>query len=455
MLTTLYHQHVAQKLDLFQDILLSTGYSEMIIASGNPRLQFQDDIAYPFKANPYFKEWLPLNKRPGCFLHLIAGHLKPRLYLLCTEDIWHTAPQALPDNWGAPFNIIEYETPDDLRPHLNIEGGEQAYIGEANEFGLAPEHCNSQTLLNPINYQRRSKTLYEQACVREANRLAAPAHQAAYQAFMEGASERGICAAYLNACNQMESDMPYPIIAAINEHAAVLHHYRLDTKAPEQKRSFLIDAGVDVNGYASDISRTYAYDENSEFADMVRVMDGKQDELVRAGQPDKSHINLNLLSHLKIAEVLAEFNLIKVTPQTAVETGITKTFYPHSLGHYLGTNVHDKGGRLANSNGDSIAAPEQFPKLGNTTPIVKNQIHTIEPGLYFIPALLNKLRTTRESAMINWNRVDAFIPYGGIRIEDNIIVHDDGRLENLTRNAFAQPADTQEPAPAAVLSTAL
>jgi Xaa-Pro dipeptidase len=70
--------------------------------------------------------------------------------------------------------------------------------------------------------------------------------------------------------------------------------------------------------------------------------------------------------------------------------------------------------------------------------MVANQIHTVEPGLYFIPSLLDKVRGGEHAAKFNWSRVDEFIPFGGIRIEDNIVVHQDGRLENLTRDAFAE-----------------
>ncbi|MBT6593313.1 MAG: Xaa-Pro dipeptidase, partial [Porticoccaceae bacterium] len=62
--------------------------------------------------------------------------------------------------------------------------------------------------------------------------------------------------------------------------------------------------------------------------------------------------------------------------------------------------------------------------------------HTVEPGVYFIPALLEKLRQGGQASKINWSRVDDFLPFGGIRIEDNIIIQADGSLENLTRNAF-------------------
>ena len=68
--------------------------------------------------------------------------------------------------------------------------------------------------------------------------------------------------------------------------------------------------------------------------------------------------------------------------------------------------------------------------------MVANQIHTVEPGVYFIPALLEKLRQGEHGSKVNWSRVEDFIPFGGIRIEDNIVVHGDGSLENLTRDAF-------------------
>lgn len=436
MLLDLFKKHVAEKVAIFQDILPATGYNELLIASGKVHVQFQDDMFYPFKANPYFKEWLPLNKRQECFLHLVQGLEKPRLYLLCTEDIWHTPPQSLPTGWDAPFDVVEYETSAELHKYLKPDTGGLVYIGEHNEFGFPVERCNPQAVLNQIDYRRRCKTRYEQACVREANRLAAPAHRAAREAFFAGASELDICSAYLAACNRSENDMPYPVIAGLNEHAAVLHHFMLDKQAPPEHRGFLIDAGVDYNGYAADITRTYAFEQDCEFAEMIEVMDQKQRELVSAGAIGKSNIDLHRLSHVKVAEVLEQFDIVTVSVEAALDAGITTTFYPHGLGHGLGVNVHDKGGQLANADGETIPAPVDYPRLRNTTPMVANQIHTVEPGLYFIPALLDKLRNTRSAKDINWDRVNAFIPYGGIRIEDNIIVHEDGRLENLTRDAF-------------------
>lgn len=431
----LYQRHIDEKVERFQTILNATDYHELVIGSGETKMQFQDDMAYSFKANPYFREWVPLATRAGCYLQITRDLEKPRLFLLAVEDIWHTAPESLPAGFEQAFEVIEYASIEEVKKFLS--DGVTAFINETNQLEVVPEHWNPQAVLHQIDYQRRGKTPYEQESVREANRRAVPAHRAAQQAFMAGASEVQIAAAYLTACDCRESEMPYGIIAGVNEHAAVLHHHNL-FKQPQPPRSFLIDAGVEVNGYASDITRTYAYDGGSDFAAMIALMDIKQQELVAAGGIGESPVDLHVLSQHKIAEILVEFGLLKLSPEEAVAKEIVSLFYPHGLGHHLGCNVHDKGSQLANAQGDIIPPNKKYPKLRAASPMVANQIHTVEPGLYFIPAFLDRLKAGEHAGVINWSLIDEFLPYGGIRIEDNIIVHQDGSLENLTRQAFAQ-----------------
>lgn len=438
---SLYRLHVNEKLSRFQAILAATGFSEIIISSGESKTQFQDDMSYPFKANPYFKEWTPLNRRIGSFLQITASASKPRLYLLCAEDIWHTARQSLPEGFADALEVVEYETQEQLTGLLNIEKGSDsvALISELNTFDVLADCWNPQSVLNQIDYQRCSKTVYEQHCVREANRLAVPAHRAAYQAFMGGLSELEICAAYYQASETSESEMPYGVIAGLNEHAAVLHHFNLDKQRPKIPRSFLLDAGIDYHGYASDITRTYAFNPTCEFADMIRSMDEKQLQMVAAGAIGKSPVALHEMTLRKIAEILHEFKILTVSVEEALETNmIHHLFLPHGLGHHLGCNVHDKGGNLASAQGDLMPPVEKYPTMRHTAPMVANQVYTVEPGLYFIPSRLESFRQEKSAKYLNWSRIETFIPFGGIRIEDNIILHADGQLENLTRNAFSQ-----------------
>ena len=449
-ISTYYAQHIAEKIQRFQVILAEAGFDEVIIASGDTRLQFQDDLAYPFKANPYFREWAPLNRRAGCYLHIHRNSSKPSLYLLNTEDIWHTARQCLPPGYDHALTIIEYQTLDEVKENLGLAAGKasqtMALVSEENVFACA-DHCwNPPALLHRIDYQRCRKTLYEQHCVRQANRLAVPAHRAAQQAFMAGHGEREICAAYYAASHSCESDMPYSVIVGINEHAAVLHHNNLDKHRPETPRSLLLDAGIDFQGYASDITRTYAFDPSSEFAEMINCLDEKQQALAAAGGIGKTPVELHTLAQRNIAELLLAFGLITGSVDAALETGLVDTFFPHGLGHHLGCSVHDKGGQIANAQGDCLPPNQQYPKLRTLAPMVANQVYTVEPGVYFIPSKLADCRKGGSASLVNWPRVEAFIKYGGIRIEDNLMLHSDGQLENMTRDAFAADMSPKVPA---------
>ena len=94
--------------------------------------------------------------------------------------------------------------------------------------------------------------------------------------------------------------------------------------------------------------------------------------------------------------------------------------------------MHDVGGHTGDDRGTPNPPPSNHPFLRCTRQIEARQVFTIEPGLYFIDSLLAKLKGSEQSKYINWNVVDAFKPFGGIRIEDNIIVHRE-RNENMTR----------------------
>ncbi|MFK7887939.1 MAG: M24 family metallopeptidase, partial [Gammaproteobacteria bacterium] len=106
-------------------------------------------------------------------------------------------------------------------------------------------------------------------------------------------------------------------------------------------------------------------------------------------------------------------------------------------GHYLGLQVHDVGGFMGNESGTHVAPPEAYPTLRLTRTVEASHVMTIEPGLYFIRQLLEPVRQGKSSANVNWALVDELYPFGGIRIEDNVVVTA-GSPRNLTREAFAQ-----------------
>jgi Xaa-Pro dipeptidase len=150
---------------------------------------------------------------------------------------------------------------------------------------------------------------------------------------------------------------------------------------------------------------------------------------VRAGQ---SYVELHEEAHRMIGRVLCDLEISKVSPEETFERGHTRVFFPHGLGHHLGIQVHDVGGRQVAAAGDQQDPPGIYPYLRTTRDLAEGHVVTIEPGLYFIPMLLAPLREGSHGADFDWDLIDSLTPCGGIRIEDDVLVTADGP-EDLTR----------------------
>ena len=133
--------------------------------------------------------------------------------------------------------------------------------------------------------------------------------------------------------------------------------------------------------------------------------------------------------------VLKDFGVITVSPEAAVATGVSAAFFPHGLGHPIGLQVHDVAG-FQDEDGQLIPRPEGHPFLRMTRTLAPGMVVTIEPGIYFIPTLLAKLREKPQAKAVDWKRIGHFLPFGGVRIEDEVHCTA-GEPENLTRDAFA------------------
>ena len=139
---------------------------------------------------------------------------------------------------------------------------------------------------------------------------------------------------------------------------------------------------------------------------------------------------------LAIAGLLKDWGLVRGDPDELFETGVSATFFPHGLGHFLGIQVHEVGGFFADATGAEISPPEKFPHLRLLRTLEADQVLTIEPGIYFIDSLLDKLRAEPVAKAVNWKLIDQLKKFGGIRIEDNVVVTSSG-AENLTRQEFS------------------
>jgi Xaa-Pro dipeptidase len=427
-----YPQHIQELQSRTREAILREGIDGLIIHSGQSKRLFLDDNNYPFKANPQFKAWLPIVDNPNCWL-IVNGTDKPKLVFYRPKDFWHKVPPEPNDFWAEHFDIVLLGQANAVEKHLPYDKRKYAYVGEYIEVAkaLGFDLVNPDRVMHYLHYQRAYKTDYEMHCMREANRLAVDGHRAAEIAFRQGLSEFDINLAYLCAIRQGDNEVPYNNIIALNENAAILHYTELDSQAPVESRSFLIDAGASFHGYAADITRTYCHVENN-FSELVQAMHGVTLSLAEQLKPGVAYTDIHVAAYKKIAELLSQFNIVNLNANDIVAEKIVSTFFPHGIGHFLGLQVHDVAGHAADDRGTPNPAPEEHPFLRTTRNIEPRQVFTIEPGLYFIDSLLAELKGSTQSKYINWDVIDSFRPYGGIRIEDNIIVHRD-RNENMTR----------------------
>jgi Xaa-Pro dipeptidase len=434
----LYARHIETRQSEVDAILSELGYDSLLIHSGRAEMRLFDDQAPPLRAHAPFVAWVPQPFAEDCLLELRVGR-KPRLWFVQPRDFWHVAPEPPADWWAQSLDIERVESAAAWRDCFK-QAGAVAVLGRERDLAdlLDGADLNPALLLARLDEVRTRKTAWERDCIAQANRRAARAHLAAAQAFESGASELEIHLAYLAAANQDQDQLPYNSIVALNEHGAVLHYQHRAPLAPASHRSFLIDAGADVYGYAADITRTWTLPEYSEFDDLIEAVERLQLKLCEQMRPGTSYVDLHREAHLGIAAILEQAGLVRMAPEDMVESGVSSHFLPHGLGHFIGVQVHDVAGKVS-PEGQALPAPEAFPFLRLTRVLEAGNVLTVEPGLYFIPMLLDKLKASGYSDRVDWAGIDRLRPFGGIRIEDNVLVSE-AEPVNFSRQAFAELA---------------
>lgn len=423
-LLSLQVDHVGILQRRYEQVLEKQGYDSLLISSGAAPVRYGDDQAWQFQGYGPFLHWTGLAGFEHAWL-LIRKDRKPLLSLYQPVDFWHASLDLAQEPWLAELEVCFSES----RSAPELPGVDRlAVIGDPSLLaGVAGEH-NPGDLCAALDETRVHKTGYEIACLAQANRLAIEGHRAARDAFLAGASEFEINLAYQRATQQREVDAPYNSIIGVNEHAGTLHYQYYDTVPPARSRSLLIDAGVRYRGYCSDITRTTAGLGEGRFASLIQGLEQLQFRLYSMVAPGVDYLDIHRKTHLGIAALLNAAGLVSdLSDEDMVAEGITRAFFPHGIGHFLGVQVHDVAGK-------PVTPPADAPFLRLMRTLEPGMVVTIEPGLYFIPSLLEPLISGPLGHHINRPLMEELQGCGGIRIEDNVVVTDSGH-RNLTREA--------------------
>jgi len=434
-----YQDHIATLLKRYEYLMqMLAGAEGILLHSGIDRTYYQDDQDTPFRAFGHFNHWLPVN-RPNQVLLVRPGR-RPVYFQVIPEDYWNEQAVNTASWWAESFDIVQLGRPEQIKAELDQLQG-LVFLGEPECFaaflGIKPDLINPQSCLDYLDYHRAYKQPYEVTQLRTANQLALVGHQAAASCFLDGGSEYDIHLAYLQACQVLEHETPYTNIVAVNEKAAILHYQNKRRYANSEQhldnQVLLLDAGCRVNAYCSDITRTTCSAHvHPIFKQLLTGMEHLQQQIIALIRPGLPFSELHHIALELVGQLLIDNDIIKCGLEEAMDAQLPAVFLPHGLGHLLGIQVHDVGGWLINPDGKQQTPPEHLLYLRNTRTLEESMVCTIEPGIYFIPLLLDKVISDTKGALLNQHLITELLPLGGIRIEDNIHVTSNG-VTNLTR----------------------
>jgi Xaa-Pro aminopeptidase len=292
---------------------------------------------------------------------------------------------------------------------------------------------SSEELKRAIISQRSIKSAEEIEEIELAlNQVTGPMHVMAMQKARTGIYEYEIVAEMQRMAIAKGLEFAYPIICSVR--GETLHNESYHNRL-QKDQLLLIDSGVESPlHYASDITRTTPVDGkfNTRQKEIYSIVLKAQSEAIDAIQPNAKYIDIHLLAAKQITYGLTELGLMKGNAEEAVQSGAHALFFPHGLGHMMGLDVHDMedlGEDLVGYDKETQRSTQfgtAYLRMGKT--LQPGNVITVEPGIYFIPPLMDKWRSEKKfTDFINYDRLSAYYSFGGVRIEDNVMITSDGK----------------------------
>jgi Xaa-Pro aminopeptidase len=389
----------------------------LVGAGGEIHVPGRADITYPFVAHSEYY-WLTDRNRPGGVLAFDPG------------EGWvdFAAPVTVADRlWSGVADETESPTTDDLATWL--QAGDRArravWLGVPTAgVPAAGGDQLTERLRLQLSAVRRPKDAVELERMRAAQQATKHAFAAAAGLIADGLTERQLqieleAAAFRHGA----AAMGYDTIIGSGPNAAVLH-FMPTARVMRRGELVLIDAGAERLGYVSDITRTFCVggvmsETQRELHAIVHAAHRAASERVAPGVEWRE---VHRTAALAIADGLAAAGILRAGgggPESLVESGAVGLFFPHGIGHLVGLGVRDAGEPLYERRHE----PPPYPNLRIDLPLQPGMVVTVEPGVYFVPALLqDPERRARHRDEVDWDRVDRMLGFGGIRIEDNLLV---------------------------------
>ena len=388
----------------------------VLIGAGNPigKPGGQDQV-YPFIPHPQYY-WLTGSRRWGGVLAFDPDDGWTHFVRLVTdaERLWE----------GGGENVVG-EDVERLTTWLSARKDQKMVSLGISVEGIDSVSDLAQEMGLRLDGMRRHLDGAELVLLGKAVLATDAGHRKAREIIQPGITERQVQIALEAEMRRCGADeMGYGSIVGAGEHAAVLHFDPGD-RVIAGDDLVLIDAGGSVLGYTADVTRTYPAGET--FNTQQQAI---YDIVLQAELEAISHCRVGVEWHAVhtvaarvMADGLRDLGILKGNTDTLLETGAIALFFPHGVGHMVGLGVRGVGGRAPGRDGSEMYCGA---RIRVDLPLAKDFVMTVEPGIYFVPALLNdpeKRKAYRD--MVAWDLVDTWRAVGGVRIEDNVLITND------------------------------
>lgn len=303
-----------------------------------------------------------------------------------------------------------------------------------NLLGVHPNESKSsasEALIKAVVSLREIKTAEELVEIEAAVNTTGRMHLAAMGMARPGMGEAEIAAALYREVIGTEAWVSFPPIATV--HGEILHaeHY---SNSLDSGKLFLCDCGAEsAMKYAGDMTRTFPVDSTftQKQREIYQIVLDAEIQAAAALKPGIAYRDMHLLAARVITDGLKSLGLMKGNTDEAVAAGAHALFFVHGLGHQMGLDVHDMEdlGEDYVGYGDDFQRSKQFGtaflRLAKT--LVPGHVLTVEPGIYFIPALIDQWKNQGTNAeFINFDAVESYKDFGGIRIEEDFVITENG-----------------------------
>ena len=385
----------------------------LILLDGGKPVPRNFDVDYTFRQNSDFL-YLTGVEEPGCHLVIDPKTRRETLFVPRIDShhrVWEGHVPS-PAEARKLFGVDRVMYADEMKKTV----GRRKVVAKAK-------------LRDALDDLRACKTLEELALMKRANDVSGSAHRAVMAAARPEMKEYHLQSVFEAECLRASlKHLAYPSIVATGANAAVLH-YRHNDAVLKDGDLLLIDAGAEDKGYAADITRTFPV--NGRFTsrqrDVYEIVLAAQKSCIERARAGVVSADLHVHSMRVIADGLKSLGLLKGDTDGLVEGGAVRLFYPHGLTHMLGLDVHDVTGGKRRILPNPTKVPVRF-----VARLEPGFVITMEPGIYFIAALLEDRDLRRKhKASVDFAKAETFLDFGGIRIEDDIVITDDAPL-NLT-----------------------